>query len=183
MAKSEQLMPSGASATRQRRRTITATSIVMAAVIATAALFVFEPTQPVSASAPSTSGMEVIEVPPGMSDAEVQAMLDEQARASAMDVTVASVMTLAGNELTMRFANDASNKSDQRLVLEQDGTTAFASEPVAPGYELEHVTLTHQQADSLKSGPAVATITSVSDTGSPVGNGVRIDIEIEREDA
>ena len=89
MAKSEQLMPSGASATRRRRRTITATGIVMAAVIATAALFVFEPTQPVSASVPSTSGMEVIEVPPGMSDAEVQAMLDEQARASAMDVTVA----------------------------------------------------------------------------------------------
>lgn len=135
---------------------------------------------PANAPAPSTSGMQVIEVPEDMSDEEIRAMLDAQARASSMDIAIASVMQLSDQELSVGFANDQSNRAAQRFFLEQDGTTVFASDPVEPGYELAQVQLSFDQARALDEGVATATITSVDEDGEPVGNGAQIEVQIVR---
>lgn len=153
-------------------------SAVLCVAAALLAAKLLAPAPPANEAVPSTTGMELVEVPEGMSDEEVQAMLDEMARESTMDVAIGSVLTLDGDELTVSFQNDQSNKSAQRFVLEQDGDTVFVSGPVEPGYELEKVRLTASQASSLHEGAATATVTSVTDDGEPVGNGAKIDVRV-----
>ena len=123
---------------------------------------------------PSETGSRFI-MKGDMSDEEAQALLDEQAEASRITVSLAPEMKLKNtNELRVNFVvAEPNNGFSERLELEQDGRIVYKSQVIEPGYRLEWVT-----SNGAKTGPATATVYAVTSDGVDTGNPVSVEVQI-----
>ena len=115
-------------------------------------------------------------IPQGdMSDADAQAMLDEQAEKSRITVSISPNPKLADDgQLRVNFiVVEPNNGFAERLEVEQDGNIIYASGVVQPGYKIEW-----GQSSGAHTGSATATVYAVDGNGLDHGNPVSVEIEI-----
>ena len=110
-----------------------------------------------------------------MTQAQAQAMLDEQTERSRIHISIAPKPALAqdGSLQVNLIVPEENNGYSERLVIEQDGQVIYESGAIQPGHMLEwaHDTKAH-------AGTATAIIWAVDTYGNDHGNPVAVEIEI-----
>ena len=115
-------------------------------------------------------------IPQGsMTDEEARAMLDAQAEASRITVSIRPRPELeADGMLHVNFAVvEPNNGLSERLEIEQDGRIVYRSGVVAPGS-----VVARGRSEGAHAGPAIATVRAVGEDGADRGNPVSIELEI-----
>ena len=101
-----------------------------------------------------------------MTEEEIQAELDRQARESMMTISLDMTPTLSadGSKLAVRVANVEENRFNQLIEVEQDGKVVGSYKGHKPGEKLDEVDVT-----GAKPGAATVTVQAMED-GEPSGN-------------
>ena len=156
---------------KQRPRISMIALIALLAVIASACvLYAFNAPQ----GNASDTGSAII--PMGtMTQAQAQAMLDEQTEQSRIHISIAPKPQIAedGSLQVNLIVPEENNGYAESLAIEQDGQVVYESGTVQPGHVLEwaHETNAHR-------GAATAIIRAVDADGNIHGNPVAVEIEI-----
>lgn len=114
-------------------------------------------------------------IPQGdMTDEQAREMLDAQAEASRITVSLRPEPELVDGQLHVNFVVvPGNNEFAERLEVEQDGAIVYRSGIVQPQHVIEW-----GSAPTAHAGLAVATVYAVDGSGNDFGNPVSVEIEI-----
>lgn len=155
---------------RRPRASMIAVIAILIAIASACVLYAF------SSSGRGTPDTGSAIIPMGdMTQAQAQALLDEQTEQSRIHISIAPKPVLAedGSLQVNLIVPEENNGYSERLVIEQDGQLVYESGAIRPGYALEWARDTKAHA-----GSATAIIWAVDANGDDHGNPVAVEIEI-----
>lgn len=114
----------------------------------------------------------------GMSDEEIQKMLDEQAEASRITVSVSPNPVYSNGKLRINFIVPETNPYSERIEVTQDDNIIYSSGIVPVGNKIEWATIA---SGEVHEGSATATVYAVDEDGKDYGNPVSVDVNIVYE--